>query len=768
MISILEPSDAHLNQESPLNCQLIASLLRFSKAASVAVFLIGCAVIIGWEFEIALLKSLLPGLVTMKGNTALCFILGSSALWLLHQAQVYKLNRFASRGTAAIGPSCRTNFKDKTNKYLFAFYFNSRPVALVLAITVIIIALITLIQYAFDLDLGIDQLLFEDDVNPVATYAPGRMAVNTAINFILLGSAIILLMMQIYSLAQAFCMIVSLVSFLGLLGYLYNINYFYGFGNYTAMALHTSVSFILLAIGSLFAYPNKGLMKIATSNLAGGIMLRRLFLPVIGIPPILCWLILLGKRLEMYDSEVGIALLCVLNIFVLLILIWWNAKTLGAVDYQGLHDMLTSLPNRIFFNKQLSVSIAKARYQQEGLAVMFLDLDRFKKINDNLGHAVGDRLLKAVVKRLTDCLRESDTLARWGGDEFTLFLKNINGTHYTAETAQKIINAFKSPFLIGNHYLYITISIGIALYPYDGEDPETLIKNADVALYSAKAKGRNNYQFYTAKINEQSSELLFLENRLHHAWEREEFQIYYQPKVNINTGKVTGMEALLRWYSPELGFISPVTFIPIAEENGLIVQIGEWVLQTACAQNKAWLEAGLSPIRIAVNLSPRQFQEPNLLEMVAQILAETGLDPWLLELEITETTAMQNADFTKEILLELNRMGVLISIDDFGTGYSSLNYLKKFPVHTIKIDRSFVRDLTIDPYDMAIASAVVALGHGLNMNVVAEGVETKEQLECLREIGCEEMQGYFFSKPLPDQEAIALLKNYRARSVKTN
>lgn len=741
--------------ETPEHCQPIASLQWFSKAASIVVFLIGLAVIWGWQFDIALFKSVLPGLVTMKVNTAICFMLSGVAIWFLHRQPVKDLSR-------------KRNRTSKINRPLFLLnrYLNHPATGLAIAITSL--GLLTLIQYSFDLDFGIDQFLFSDDPNPIDTYAPGRMGFNTALNFFLLGLAILLLTKKRYYLAQSLSLMVFLIAYLGLLGYFYGIKFFYGIGCHTAMALHTSINFILLSISLLFYSANQGLMKIAIGNLAGGIMVRRLSIPVMVIPPFLGWVILSGKRLNLYDGEVGIALLCILNILLLIALIWWNGRTLGEIDYQALHDIMTGLPNRINFNRQLSVALANSRYRQETLAVMFLDLDRFKKINDTLGHAVGDRILQAVARRLTDCLPDTVPIARWGGDEFTLLLPNIHNTHYVSELAQKIIDALKPPFSIDNHYLHITSSIGIAVYPYDGEDAETLIKNADVSLYSVKVKGRNNYQFYNPNINEQSSELLFLENRLYHAWERGEFQVFYQPKISIMTGKITGMEALVRWYSPEFGLVSPVKFIPIAEENGLILPIGEWVLRTACAQCKAWIEAGFSPIGMAVNISARQLQQPNLVEIVTGILTETGLPAKLLELEITETTAMQNVEFTRKILTQLNQMGVQIAIDDFGTGYSSLNYLKNFPIRAIKIDRCFVRDLTVDPSDMAIASAIVALGRGLNMNVVAEGVETKEQLECLRKLECQEMQGYFFSQPLSSQDASALLSNYQCPIAKRN
>ncbi|MFB2893928.1 putative bifunctional diguanylate cyclase/phosphodiesterase [Aerosakkonemataceae cyanobacterium BLCC-F50] len=669
----------------------------------------------------------------MKGNTAIALIIGSVSLRLLHRKE-----------------------ENNANKKIWVRVINF------LAFIVISIGSLTLIQDIFSIDLGIDRLIFKEVKPENIPGIPGRMAPNTALCFIWFGLAIILLNKRGYFAAQLLSVIGFLLGFLGLLGYLYGITEFYGIGANTAMALHTSVAFILLFIGNLFAYPNRGLMSAITNEFAGGIMARRLALAVIGIPPFLGWLILEGKRLGLYDSEVAIALLGVLNIFVLGIIIWWNAKKLGAIDYQASHDPLTGLPNRKMFTDLLSASLTNAFRRQGKVAVMFLDLDRFNKINDILGHDVGDRLLKATAKRLTSCFQEYNIIARWGGDEFTILLPYINNIEYAAKLAQKILDTLKPPFIIDNHYLHITCSIGIAIYPENGEDGDTLIKNADIALYNVKRDGRNNYSFYNPSINAQNSELLILENRLHYAWERGEILLYYQPRVNIATGKITGVEALVRWQSPELGFVSPVEFIPLAEETGLIVPLGEWILYTACTEIKAWIDRGLPEIRVAVNLSARQFQQTNLVSMVTQILTETGLSPQNLELEITETIAMQNVKITKEKLNQLSQMGIHISMDDFGTGYSSLSYLKQFPLHSLKIDRSFVKDITFDPCDLAIASAIVALGKGLNINVVAEGVETEAQLECLRQLGCAEIQGYFFSPPLPAKDTIKLLKKHQS------
>lgn len=684
-------------------------------------------------FNISVFKSVLPQLVTMKANTAIALILGSIALWLLNKKNEKALN----------------------SKRLF-WVIN------VLSSLVFLIGTLTLSQYIFNIDLRIDQLIFSELKYKHTPGIPGRMAPNSAFALILLGFSIILLNSKIYFVAQLLSIMGFLLGFLGLLGYLYGITEFYGMGANTAMALHTSLAFISLFISSLFIYPHRGLMSAITNEFAGGIMARRLALAVISVPPFLCWLVLQGKRSGLYDSEVGIALLGVLNILVLGIIIWWNAKTLGVIDYQASHDSLTGLPNRKMFSDLLSNSLINASRRQGKASVMFLDLDRFNKINDILGHDVGDRLLQATAQRLTTCFREYNIIARWGGDEFTILLPYLNSTDYAAKVAQKILDIFKQPFMIDNHYLHITCSIGIAIYPENGQDSDTLIKNADVALYNVKRNGRNSYIFYSPNINAEDSELLILENRLHYAWDRGEILLYYQPRVNITTGKITGIEALVRWQSPELGFVPPGKFIPIAEETGLIVPLGEWILYKACTEMKAWIDRGLSDIRVAVNLSARQFQQSDLVPIVTQTLKRTGLDAKFLELEITETIAMQDIKYTKEKLHQLSDMGIHISMDDFGTGYSSLSYLKQFPLHSLKIDRSFVKDITFDPCDLAIASAIVALGKGLNINVVAEGVETEAQLEYLRQLGCAEIQGYFFSPPLPAKDTIKLLKEHQS------
>ncbi len=439
------------------------------------------------------------------------------------------------------------------------------------------------------------------------------------------------------------------------------------------------------------------------------------------------------------------------------------------IRHQALHDILTNLPNRVLFNERLSQALAQAQKSGNKLAVCFLDLDRFKTINDTLSHGIGDRLLQIVAQRLMECIGETDTLARWGGDEFTLILPNIKDTKEVAAIQDRILAAFKPVFDIENYQLHISPSIGIAVYPMHGNDAETLIKNADAALYIVKSQGRNNYQFYNSEINADSSKLLILENSLHYALERQEFEIYYQPQVNITTGKITKIEALLRWRHRELGLISPDEFIPIAEETGLILSIGEWVLKTACAQTKFWQEnLDLPSLSVAVNLSARQFQQRNLVNIVSQTLKETKLKHQCLELEITESVAMQNVEFTRKILSELYNLGVSISIDDFGTGYCSLSYLKNFPIHCLKIDKSFVRDLSHDNHDAAITTAIVRLAHGLKLAVVAEGVETEAQRNLLQLLDCQLMQGYLFSRPLPAEDVTKLLRKSKSRRISTS
>ncbi|CAN1209735.1 hypothetical protein TUMEXPCC7403_05885 [Tumidithrix helvetica PCC 7403] len=417
--------------------------------------------------------------------------------------------------------------------------------------------------------------------------------------------------------------------------------------------------------------------------------------------------------------------------------------------YEASFDSLTGLSNRKQFNQKLLQSLLNAREQNTILAVLFLDLDRFQIVNDSLGHMVGDRLLQAVSQRLRDSVGEGNLVARWGGDEFTILLLDIHTVEDAIDRAQIVLDTLKPSFTIDGYAMRTSGSIGISFYPFDGRDADTLIKNADAALYYAKAQGRNNFQTYSHKMNSDSFTLLALRSSMHSAIENDEFVIHFQPKVNAETSEITGVEALIRWQHPELGLIAPSQFIPLAEDNGLIVSIGEWLLRNVCKQNHAWQVAGLKPVTVGVNLSARQFLQPNLVMTIANILAETGLEPQWLELEITESLAMNDWEYTSAVLEKLYSMGVQIAIDDFGTGHSSLSALKKFPIHTLKIDRSFIQEIAFNPHDKAIVGAIVSLAKGLNLNVVVEGVETSEQLRCLRSLECDQVQGFFFSPPMP-------------------
>jgi diguanylate cyclase (GGDEF)-like protein len=398
------------------------------------------------------------------------------------------------------------------------------------------------------------------------------------------------------------------------------------------------------------------------------------------------------------------------------------------------------------------VALAHARRLKRPLAVMFLDLDRFKVVNDTLGHSLGDELLKAVAVRLKTALREEDSIARMGGDEFTVLLSDLQKNEDAAKIAQKILDRVARPIGVEGNELFITTSIGIALFPNDGDTAEALLQNADHAMYRAKDAGRNSYQLFTPAMNSRALERLSLENSLRHALDRGELVLHYQPMIRLATNRVAGMEALLRWKRPDQGIILPGTFIGIAEETRLIVPIGDWVLREACRQAKAWQETRFPGLRMSVNLSPRQFQHADLPKQIAAALQESGLSPKDLVIEITESTAMQNSDRTIATLQKLRDMGVRIAIDDFGTGHSSLSYLRRFPIDIVKIDQEFVHEIESSQSDRAIVSAVIGMAHGLNLVVTAEGVETEPQLNFLREQRCEEVQGFFFGQPAPAEE----------------
>ncbi len=427
------------------------------------------------------------------------------------------------------------------------------------------------------------------------------------------------------------------------------------------------------------------------------------------------------------------------------------------IQHLAHYDSLTDLPNRLLFQERLRQALAQARRSGKTLAVIFLDLDKFKDINDTLGHYMGDLLLKAVARRLLRCVRESDTVARLGGDEFAVLLTDLAEPADAAAVAAALNHCVAQPFSLDGHEIVTSTSIGITLFPEDALDDDELLKNADLALYRSKAEGRNNFHFYVAEMNEEVQARKAIECDLRHALGTDQLTLYYQPLVEAGHGRITGCEALLRWYHPERGPVPPSQFIPIAERSELIVPLGRWVLQRACRQGAEWMRLGLPPLRMAVNLSPAQFRHQDLVGLVREVLQESGLPPALLQLEITEGIAMHNVEQTIAVLEELRAMGVSISIDDFGTGYSSLNYLRRFPVDKLKIDRSFITDLGLHPDNEAIVKAIVNLGHGIGTMVNVEGVETAEQLAYLRSYGVDELQGFWFSRPIPPADFARLV-----------
>ena len=428
------------------------------------------------------------------------------------------------------------------------------------------------------------------------------------------------------------------------------------------------------------------------------------------------------------------------------------------IRHLAYHDSMTGLPNRMLFQDRFSQALLHSQRSNEMLAMLFLDLDRFKVINDTLGHATGDRLLKIVAERLSSCLREGDTIARLGGDEFMILLTGIRQVEDAAKVAEKLLIALRPSFQFDAQDLHITTSIGISLFPFDGREAETLIKNADIALYRAKERGRDNFQMYTPEMNERAFEQLALENNLRHALEREEFELHFQPQTSIVTGQIVGLEALLRWRRPDGTILMPSEFIAIAEDTGLILPLGEWALRSACLHGRKMHDAGFPLLTIAVNVSARQLQQPNFTRIVAEVLGETGFNPRCLELEITESAIMRHPDIAAEVLRELKAMGIQVSIDDFGTGYSSLGYLKRFPISALKVDQSFVRECMTDKDDAAIVSAIVSMAHSLKLKVIAEGVETAGQVAFLRSLKCDYIQGFYFSPALPADDVLGLMR----------
>ena len=584
------------------------------------------------------------------------------------------------------------------------------------------------------------------------------MAPNTAINFVLLGLALATIDRKLGRVqwpAQYLALLSAMISLFALMRYAYGVGSFYRNGAYLPMAPHIALTFVIVAAGTLCSRPNRGIMLVISSDTTGGTLVRRFLPAVIFVPLILGWMHLAGQRARLFSTELGLWLLVVGLMTVLVILVGWNGKLLFRSDvnrligeqtlaYHASHDALTGLPNRLLFAQELEQAMARGR-----AAVLFIDLDRFKVINDSLGHPVGDQLLIAAGKRLVEHLGPEQFAARIGGDEYTVLLPNVSSINDAIDAALRIESAFEPSFTLGPHEVFTTVSIGIAMS--DAADtPLNLIRHADLAMYRAKARGRARHEIFDSKMDQAAMQRLELENDLRRALARGELRVYYQAEVELESGRLAGMEALVRWEHPERGVVNPTQFIAVAEESGLILSIGRWVLYEACRQLKEWEDTYQRdvPLTVSVNLSGRHFQQATLIDEVADVLTRTGIDPSHLILEITESVAMEGAQTTIEILRKLKSLGVSLAIDDFGTGFSSLSYLKQFPVDYLKIDKSFVDGVTFQGSDTAIVKAVIALGHALGLKLIAEGVETSEQVAELRELGSEIGQGYYFARPL--------------------
>ncbi len=754
------------------------SIKFISRIASVIVVAMGFLVLVGWAFDFTVLKSIFSDCISMKVNTAVSFILMGVSLWLLR-------NEEASRFKHGFAQSC--------------------------AFAVFLLSVLTLSQDIFAWNLGIDQLLFKEPMNTIGTVHPGRMAPLTAFSFILLSLSLVLLNNRNVTsyLWQFLVIVVAPIPLAAFVGYIYGVEPLYGPFTLEAMAFHTAILLEMLCVGILFARPNQGVMSVVTNNSLGGAMARRMFPLAVGIPVILGIIRFAGERAGFYNAEFGLIFLVLTNILAISCLIWWNAALLYRLDrkrkqaeealqkacdnldrriqertrelastnevlqteinerkkveeqllHNALFDLLTELPNRVLFLERLGQALERSkRYPDYFFAILCLDIDRFKVINDSLGHSIGNDLLIATAHRIKKCISDSGTLARLTGDVFAILLENGKSDGSPIYVANCIRTELALPFNLEGHEIFVTTSIGIALNTQEYEHPEDILRDAHTAMHHAKVFRKGHYSVYDKSMHSQAVEALNLEAELRRAIDQEEFRIHYQPIVSLETGKITGCEALVRWQHPRRGLLAPGEFISQAEETGLIVPLGDWVLKTACAQNKAWQKKGLSPLYVSVNLSALQLKEKNFSSAVKQTLKETGLDPRFLKLELTENIIMENPNQTAMVLRGLNEIGTQACLDDFGTGYSWLTYLRHSPFQILKIDRSFVRDVIFDPYDAAIVKAIVTLAHSLQLKVTAEGVETPEQLVFLRSLGCHEIQGFLFSRPVPPEDFSKLVE----------
>jgi diguanylate cyclase (GGDEF)-like protein len=699
----------------------------------------GGLILCGWTFHVDLLKSILPGGIAIKANIALLLAVSGTSLWLFL-------------------PSPRNEV---------------RYVARLLAMVVTLVGSVTRMEYLFGVNLGIDQLLFRDPMGPTASFFPGRMSPTSAASFMFIGMALLALEWKTKTgrrPSQGLSLWPALVALVAITSYMYHATGLNRVWRYTQVPMPVAVALFLLSGAVFFARPATGIAGDLTGEASGSAVARRLLPAIFFIPVLLGWICLQGERAGLYGSALALAIYSCSNVVVFGVLVWLNARKMN-IEYArrsaAQHDFLTGLPNRMLLNDRISQAITFAGRLDKKVAVLFLDLDGFKHINDSLGHAVGDKLLQSVAKRLVKCVRATDTVSRQGGDEFVVLLSEMAQPEDAAVTARRLLQELGEVHSIDKHELHVTASIGVSVYPENGSDAETLIKNADTAMYQSKDNGRQNYQFFEPAMNVRAVARQSLEESLRRALERQEFSLVYQPKVSLKTGDITGAEALLRWTHPTRGQVSPAEFIPVAEDSGLILPIDKWVLREACTQARTWLNAGLPLFTMAVNVSAMELRSEKYLDGIFEILEQTGLDPSFLELELTESVLMKRPASTESILRTLRAKGIRLAVDDFGTGYSSLSYLRKFSMDTLKIDQSFVRTITTAPDDTAIVTAIISMGRNLDLRVVAEGVETAEELEFLQAHQCDEAQGFYLSRPVRSQQFASLLANGIPSSVVT-
>jgi len=731
------PSEADLDNEL-LVPRFVDALSMIAATSSFLATLIGVLVLIGWTLDAEALLRFIPGLTAMNPATAIGFICSGCALGLI--------------ATQADLPL-------------------ARRLAIALATVTALLGAAGVLAILGLYDAGVDRLLFDDQLLTTDFGRPNQMAPNTAVNFLLLGVALMIIDRPLRRFrwpAQLLALSAAMTALLALMGYAYGLRSFYGIGSQIAMALPTALMFMIVSIGVLCARPAHGIMAVVASDSSGGTMIRRLLPAVIVIPGILGAMRLAGRQALIVDTAFGLWLLIVSIMTIFATVVAWNALLLYRMDltraaserkltHQAQHDALTELPNRRLFLRRLAAEIERRRRNGPLAAVLFVDLDLFKVINDSLGHVVGDEMLIAAGRRLGEIVAPGDLVARLGGDEFTVLLPGLVDPARAMDVAEEIRTAFERPFTVGLHEVYTSVSIGIAFA--EGEDAaQDVLRHADIAMYHAKARGRSRYEIFDGAMDLAARTRQLLEHDLRRALQRNELRVYYQPEVDINTGRLVGMEALVRWEHPTKGLIAPAEFLSVAEETGLIVPIGRWVLLEACRQARQWqtqFEQDVA-LMVSVNLSGKHLQQSSLIGEVQEVLRTTGLKPQHLIIEITETVAMAGAETTIEILTKLKALGVLLAIDDFGTGFSSLSYLKRFPVDLLKIDKSFVDGVASNVHDTAIVEAIIALGHALDLRVIAEGVERVEQLQRLRSLGSELGQGYFFGEPLASHGSMGM------------